>query len=475
MNLEEFRKNAYSVIDFIVEYYKNIENYPVLSQVKPREIYNQLPEHPNTIPDSFDEIMDDFTKILMPGITHWQSPNFFAYFNSNISLPSILGELLKSGLGTQCMMWQTSPAATELEELVMKWLAEMIALPPEFTGVSQDTASIATLCSILTAREKHSNYSVNTGGLSKNNFTVYCSVEAHSSIEKAVKIAGLGKNNLRKIAVDDNFSMNTEELEKTIIADKKNGFEPLCVVAAIGTTGTTSVDPIRKIGEICEKYNIWYHIDAAHSGNALILPEKRIFADGVELADTFVFNPHKWLFTHFDFSAYFVKDKEALVRTFEMSPEYLKSIENKVNNYKDWGIQLGRPFRALKLWFVIRSFGLKGLQDKLRFHFELTEFALNKFKEFNYFQIMAPVNFNVICFRYKPENTEDETEINYLNEKLMNTINKSGKIFFTHTKLNGKITLRLVIGQTNIDYKNVSNAINLINSEIKNLQEYDNQ
>ncbi|MFX0093171.1 MAG: pyridoxal phosphate-dependent decarboxylase family protein, partial [Candidatus Hodarchaeota archaeon] len=342
MKMEEFRRYAHEVVDWMIDYLENIENYPVMSQVKPKEVINQLPINPPQKSEPFKQILADFEKIILPGITHWQHPSFFAYFPANSSPPSVLAEMLTATLGAQCMIWQTSPAATELEERVMQWLGKMLGLPSNFTGVIQDSASTATLCSLLTAREQKSDYSINARGMSdKGIFTTYCSVETHSSIEKGIKIAGLGKVNLRKIPVDDKFAMIPEELEAAIQKDLAEGYQPLCTVATLGTTGSTAIDPLKKIGKICAKYNIWLHVDAALAGTALLLPEYRWMIDGIEYVDTFVFNPHKQMFTNFDCSAYFVKDPGALIRTFEILPEYLKTKEgDRVNNFRDWSIPL---------------------------------------------------------------------------------------------------------------------------------------
>jgi aromatic-L-amino-acid decarboxylase len=463
MELDEFRIKGYEIIDWIADYFQNIESFPVKSRLNPGDVIMNLQDVAPAKPESFDRIMSDFNKKILPGITHWQHPNFHAYFPANNSYPSILAEMLTSAIGAQCMMWQTSPAAAELEEVVMNWLKQMMGLPDEFSGVIQDTASTATLVSILTAREKISDYSINNNGfLGNENFRVYCSTEAHSSIEKAVKIAGIGKENLVKVPVGDNFELIPEELDKAIEIDIINGYKPLCVVAAIGTTGSTAVDPLKEIGEICEKYSLWLHVDAAFAGSALLLPEFQYMLEGIEYVDTFVFNPHKWLFTNFDCSAYFVRDKEALIKTFEILPEYLKTGEKQVNNYKDWGIQLGRRFRALKLWFVIRSFGVSGLQEKLRYHIKLANELKEKINYEDDFELMASVKFNVICFRYKPADVDDTNELNELNESILKEINDSGKLFMTHTKLNGKYVMRFVIAQTNVTGSHVEKAWELI-------------
>lgn len=464
MDIYEFRQHAHEMVDWICDYFKNIEQYPVKSPVSPGDIIRQLPSAPPETGEPYDALFNDFREIIMPGITHWQHPMFCAYFNANNSFPSLLGEMLTAALGAQCMSWQTSPAAAELEERMMQWMAQLLGLPGTFTGVIQDTASTATLCSLLSAREKFSDYSINNNGFyGRERFIVYCSSEAHSSIERAVKIAGLGKENLRKIEVDEQFAMVPSKLEEAVAADRAKGYVPLAVVAAFGTTGSTAVDPIETIGRFCSEQGIWLHVDAAYAGTALLLPEKRELIKGIEMADTFVFNPHKWMFTNFDCSAYFVKDKETLIRTMEILPEYLKTKEgDRVNNYRDWGIQLGRRFRALKLWFVIRTFGAEGLREKVRDHIRWARELAEEIDASEDFELMAPVPFATVCFRFKPEGVTDTETLNRLNMELMEALNGSGTLYLTHTKLNGRVTLRLVIGQTNMEKSHVERAWKLI-------------
>lgn len=467
MNSDDFRKFGHELVDWMADYLDDLANttkYPVKSLVKPKEIFNKLPDQPPSEAEPFSTIFKDFQDIIMPGITHWESPNFHAYFPANNSRLSILAEMLTATLGQQGMIWDTSPSAAELEEKVMNWLRDMMGLPKDFSGVIQDTASTATIVSLITAREKKTNYEINTKGLySFDKFTVYCSDQAHSSIEKGMKIIGLGKENLRKVPVDEDFALIPSKLEEMIKKDLQDGFQPLAVVAAIGTTGSTAIDPLKEIGIICkQKYNIWLHVDAALSGSALLLPEKRYMIEGIEFVDSFVFNPHKWLFTNFDASAYFVKDVEALVKTFEIMPEYLKTKSKGVNNYRDWGIQLGRRFRALKIWFVIRGYGVEGLQQKIRFHLELTQKIVKNIEQSDNFELLAPVPVNTICFRYKPSGINDETKLNELNEQLLDKLNSTGKVYFTHTKLNGKYTIRFVIGQTEVQERHVSFAWNMV-------------
>jgi aromatic-L-amino-acid decarboxylase len=472
MDLTEFRANAHTLVDWMADYLEQIEHYPVRSPAQPRDIFRQLPPHPPEQGEPFANIFHDFSEIILPGMTHWQSPSFFAYFPANSSPASILAEMLTATMGAQCMSWITSPAATELEERMMQWLQELIGLPEGFTGVLQDTASIATLCSVLTAREARSSYVINQIGFTSSmKFTLYASSEAHSSVEKAIKIAGFGRESLRKIPVDENYAMIPSELERTILDDINKGFTPLGVVAAVGTTGSTAIDPLRPIGELCRKHSLWLHVDAAFAGSALALPETRWMIDGIEFADTFVFNPHKWLFTNFDCSAYFVRDVRALVRTFEILPEYLKTPEGEqVNNYRDWGIQLGRRFRALKLWFVIRSFGVEGLREKLRYHLTLTGAQVSRIRQSADFELLAPVPLNTICFRYHPPGVDAQEVLNGLNADILERVNQSGKAFLTHTKLSGSFAIRMVIGQTSVQEHHVLATWDLLQQAARQIQ-----
>ncbi len=488
MNLKEFRKYGHYMVDRMADFFENIEQYPVKSKVNPGDIKNNLPLEPPERGEPFEAIMKDFDEIIMPGMTHWQHPKFFAYFPANSSYPSVLGEMLTAALGAQCMIWQTSPAAAELEERTMQWLRQIIGLPPGFDGVIQDSASSSTLCSLLTARERLTGYSVNDKGFPKDKtFTVYCSEETHSSIEKGVKIAGFGRENIRKIPVDEKFALIPEKLEEAIAEDRKAGLVPCCTVATIGTTGSTAIDPLLPIGKICSKYGVWLHVDAALAGSAMVLPEFRWMIEGIEYADTFVFNPHKWMFTNFDCSAYFAKDTEALVRTFEIMPEYLKTGEGKtVNDYRDWGIPLGRRFRALKLWFVLRSFGVDGIKATIKKHIDLTKDVVSWIEEAEDFELLAPVPLNTICFRYtpttvdggqdghalassSPESAETTEKLNKLNARLLEKINSTGEAFFTHTKLNGKYTIRFVIGQTYVEKRHVKEGWKLITETARSM------
>lgn len=464
MNNDEFRVWAHRIADRMADYFENIEEYPVKSNVKPGEILSQLPASPPAESEDMTQIIHDFESIIMPGITHWQSPNFFAYFPANGSYPSMLAEMLTASLGTQCMVWETSPAAAELEEMMMNWLKTMTGLPSGWDGVIQDTASTSTLAAILCAREKTTGYAVNDDGISgTETYRVYCSTETHSSVEKAVKIAGIGRKNLVKIPTDEQYRMDAGKLHKAITDDIASGFKPVCVVATLGTTGCTAIDPLKEIAKVCAETGVWLHVDAAYAGTALLLPEYRWMTEGIEQADSFVFNPHKWMFTNFDCSAYFVKDKEALLRTFEILPEYLKTgNRGLVNDYRDWGIPLGRRFRALKLWFVIRSYGVNQLQEKIREHIRIARWLEQQIMAHPDFEIMAPVPLSLVCLRYKPAHITGTDALNSMNEMLLAKLNTTGKIFLTHTKLNGKYTLRVSVAGTLTEQRHVEKAWELI-------------
>jgi len=460
INNDEFRKHAHDIVDWLADYYNEIESYPVKPDVKPGEIRNKLPDLPPGHSEDIDEIMKDFKDTVLPGMTHWQSPSYFAYFPANSSYPSLLAEMLTAGLAAQCMIWDTSPAAAELEEQMMEWLKMMTGLPESWEGVIQDGASTATLTSLLTAREVKAGFGINADGYrGQPVYRVYCSAEAHSSIEKAAKIAGFGTANVVKVGVDDDLALLPRELDAAIQKDIKDGMVPLAVVAAIGTTGTTAVDPIEEIGRICIKHNIWLHVDAAYSGTALLLEEYRWMIRGIEMADSFVFNPHKWMFTNFDCTAYFVKDPEMLIRTFEILPEYLKTFSRgRVNDYRDWGIPMGRRFRALKLWFVIRNFGVEGLKSKIRNHISMAAELEEWIKAEPDFEIMARRLFNLVCFRYRPKGMTDDDQVDRLNRDMEKKINDSGRLFLTHTRINGSYTLRMVIAQTSVEKRHVEAA-----------------
>ena len=474
MDSNEFRRYGHEIVEWIARYFENVEQYPVKSGVRPGEIKNALPELPPSGSESFDLFMKDFDEVIMPGITHWQSPNFFAYFPANSSPPSVLAEMLTAALGAQCMLWETSPAGTELEERMMEWLRSMMGIPPEFEGVIQDSASSSTLAALITAREKVTRYRSNREGLSDTGrMRIYVSGQTHSSVEKGAGIAGFGRDNLVRVEVRSDFSMDPEALERAIERDIASGYIPCCAIATLGTTGVTAIDPLRAMGEICRKHGIWLHVDAAIGGTALLLPEMRWMADGIEYADSLVFNPHKWMFTNFDCSVYFVRDAASLIRSFEILPEYLKTrTRGEVNDYRDWGIPLGRRFRALKLWAVIRSYGVEGLQSLIREHLRLAKMLAGLIEADRDFRLMAPVTLNTLCFRYCPAGMGDE-DANTLNEKINHALNDTGKIYLTHTKVEGRYVLRMVTAQTGVAERHVLQAWDLIRETASALSSQD--
>lgn len=457
MTPEEFRRHAHAMVDWMADFLEGVEQYPVRAQTRPGEIAARLPTQPPEAGEAMETIFADFQRDVLPGITHWQHPRFFAYFPANSSPPSVLAEMLTATLGAQCMLWQTSPAATEMETRVLDWLRQMVGMPEGFAGVIQDSASSAILAAILTAREKATGWGVNAEGLKAHPpLAVYTSEQTHSATEKNVKIAGLGLAGFRKIAVDEAFRLRVDALEAAIEEDIAAGITPACVVASVGGTGVGAVDPLRAIGELCRRHGIFLHVDAAWAGCALICPEHRWMFDGIELADSVVFNPHKWLLTNFDCSAHFVKDPDALIRTFSILPEFLKSREaDTVIDYRDWGVPLGRRFRALKLWFVIRSYGVEGLRAIIREHVRLAGLFADWVETDADFEIMAPPVLSLINFRYRPRGVDDPEELDRLNEALLHRINDDGRIYLTQNRVGGRYVIRMSIGQTTTEQRHV--------------------
>jgi len=465
MTPEEFRRYGHAVVDWIADYQSRIESFPVLSQAKPGQIRASLPPNPPAHGESFEAVLKDVEHLILPGVTHWQSPNFFAYFPCNASGPGILGDLVSSGLGVQGMLWSTSPACTELETHVMDWLVGMMGLQEKFLssgtggGVIQDTASSAVLCALLAARERASGYRTNQKG-GNGRLVAYASVHTHSSLEKAAMIAGIGTENLRLIEVDDKFAMKPEGLTRQLESDKIAGLIPCFVCATVGTTSSNAIDPVRAIGEICRKSYLWLHVDAAMSGTAMVCPEFRHLQDGVELADSYNFNPHKWMGANFDCSCFWVADRKALIQTLSILPEYLRNQATEsgaVIDYRDWHIQLGRRFRSLKLWFLIRHYGVEGLQENVREHVRLAQQFADWVRDDERFELAAPVPLNLVCFRHKGGDP--------INQAIMDRLNRSGDLFLTHTKLNGKFTLRLSIGQMHTQARHVESAWGRIKEE----------
>ncbi|UCG14543.1 MAG: aspartate aminotransferase family protein [Deltaproteobacteria bacterium] len=458
MTSKAFRYYGRAVVDWIADYFDRVESFPVLSQVKPGQIRASLPPAPPLEGERFESILEDVETGIIPGVTHWQSPNFFAFFPANTSGPAILGELLSAGLGVQGMLWATSPACTELETHVLDWLVDMLGLPPKFKsdgtggGVIQDTASSATLCALLAARERASNYESNNRGCD-GRLVAYASTQAHSSIEKAVKIAGLGRQNLRLIEEDDRFALRAEVLANQIQQDRAAGFIPCFVCATVGTTSSNAIDPVTEIGQICREQGLWLHVDAAMSGTAALCPEYRYIHAGIDMADSYCFNPHKWMFTTFDCDCFYVAEREALINTLSVLPEYLRnkaSESGAVIDYRDWHIPLGRRFRSLKLWFVIRHYGMEGLRYHIRKHVDLAQNLAKWVEDDHRFELAAPAPLNLVCFRHL---AGDE-----FNRKLMDHLNRSGEIYLTHTTLKERFALRFCVGQTHTEKRHVYQA-----------------
>lgn len=458
MSPEEFRHWGHAVVDWLAEYQRRVETFPVLSRARPGELRAALPPAPPPTGEPFEQILRDVETLILPGLTHWQSPNFFAFFPANNSGPSILGELLAAGLGVQGMLWITSPACTELETHVLDWLADLIGLPVQFKstgpggGVIQDTASSAVLAALLAARERATGFATNENGV-RGGLTAYASTEAHSSVEKAVKIAGLGRANLRRVPVDGRYAMRPDALAAQIAADRAAGLTPCFVCATVGTTSSNALDPVRAIGEVCRREGVWLHVDAAMSGTAALCPEFRWIQDGVELADSYAFNPHKWMFTNFDCDCFWVADRAALIRTFSITPEYLRNAASQsgaVIDYRDWHVPLGRRFRALKLWFVLRHYGVAGLQRHVREHIRLAQEFAAWVKASPDFELAAPAPLNLVCFRHRAGDD--------FNRRLLEAVNASGALYLTHTVLDGRITLRLCVGQTHTEARHVEAA-----------------
>lgn len=467
MNAEDFRRVGHEIIDWISDYFESIESRSVLAQCEYGDLIRDLPKEPPTKGEAMETIVDDVDKLIAPRLTHWNHPSFYALFSTSTSAPGIFGELFSAAFDVKAMLWRTSPAATELEQVALDWLRQMMGLDEGFEGVIYDTASVGSMHAIAAARERL-NLLIKEDGMSGRAelplLRVYCSEQAHSSIDKDVITLGLGQRSLRKIPTDNEFRMSVDELKKAIEEDKQNGILPFCVVATVGTTSTSSIDPVPEIAEVCKENNLWLHVDAAYAGSAAVVPEMQYVLNGCEYADSIVTNPHKWLFTPFDLSVLFLRDMDVLRKAFSLTPEYLKTSET-TPNLMDTGVQLGRKFRALKLWMVIRYFGHEGLAARIREHCRLARLFASWVEESNDWEILAPVPFGLVCFRANPSNKTEE-ELEAINEKIMNDINASGKAYLSHTKLNGKYTLRLAIGNIRTQERHIKEIWDLLNQEL---------
>jgi len=472
---ENFLEQAEKIAEWIANYLENIRHYPVLAPMKPGDIKQILPESAPYNPESFQQILEDFDQIILPGITHWNHPRFFAYFSITGSVPGILGEMLSAALNVNAMLWKSSPAATELEQVVLDWLRQMLGLPETFAGLINDTASVSSLCAMAAAREA-AGLNIREQGLAGRQdlppLRFYASTEAHSSIEKSAIVLGFGQNGLCKIPTDAAFRMDASVLQQAIEDDIKRGIKPIGVIATLGTTSTTSVDPVAEIAKICQQYQLWLHVDAAYAGVTAILPEKRALFSDWEFADSIVVNPHKWLFTPIDCSVLYCRRPEVLRQAFSLIPEYLKTAESEsATNLMDYGVSLGRRFRALKLWLVIRSFGQSGIIDAIREHIQFAQQLKSLIEVNSNFQLLAPVPFSTLVFRFIPRHKTvlPEAELTRLNQQLLENINQTGKVFLSHTVLKGKYGIRLAIGNLKTTWDDVLLAWHIIQSEAEKI------
>ena len=461
--IEDFRAAGHRLIDWVAEYLEHPERYPVLAQVAPGDVKNALPLAPPRAAEGLDDIIADFERVIVPGVTHWNHPAFYAYFSVSASAPGILGELLAAALNTNGMLWRTNPSSAELEQRALDWLRQMLGMGDGWFGMITDTASISTMLALAAAREARPELAVRERGLAGRTdvppLRVYCSEQAHSSVDKGAITLGLGYENVVHVPVDDAFRMRPDALAELVRADRERGLLPLACVATVGTTGTTSIDPVPAIADVCAREGIWLHVDGAYGGAAAVVPEMRHVLDGVERADSFVVNPHKWLFTPIDCSALYTRRPEVLRRAFSLVPEYLttRGDADDALNYMDYGVQLGRRFRALKLWMVIRAFGVDGIAERLRAHMALARELAGWVDASGDWELMAPVPFSLVCFRYAPAGTGD-AERDALNERIVQAVNASGRAFLSHTKLRGRYTIRLAIGNIRTERRHVEEA-----------------
>jgi aromatic-L-amino-acid decarboxylase len=474
MDLEEFRREGHRIVDWIADYLAAPDRYPVLSRVAPGQIANALPTSAPEEGEPFDRIFADFERHIIPGITHWNHPGFFAYFAITASGPGILAEMLAAGLNVQAMLWRTSPAATELEEVALGWLRDLMGLDRSFDGVIYDTASISTLHALAAAREQ-AIPDVRTKGLAGRAelppFRVYCSEHAHSSVDKAVLLLGLGQDAIQRIPADGSFAMRAEALGAAIDVDRRIGLLPLAVVATVGTTSSTAVDPVSAIADICQREQIWLHVDAAYAGVMAIAPAWRQVLSGADRADSLVVNPHKWLFTPFDLSVLYCRRMDVVRQAFSLVPEYLRTTDaGAVRNLMDTGIQLGRKFRALKLWMVLRYFGADGIRARLEEHVRLARVFADWVDAAPDWERLAPVPFSVVCVRYHPREEDDEQVLEAMNRAILERVNASGDVFLSHTKLGTAYVIRLAIGNIRTTEQHVARAWALLREAARDVR-----
>ncbi len=472
---EEFRKHGHQLVDWIADFLSNIDSIPVTPKMNPGDLAARLPAVAPDVGEPMTQILADVDRLIMPAMTHWNHPSDFAYFNSSGSGPGILGELLSGAFNVNCMTWQSCPAGTELEQVTLAWLRNLLGLPPEFWGIIYDGAASATLQGIAAAREQIAGLKVREEGLSGRaalpRLRLYASEQVHMSIDKAALTLGIGMAGVRKIPLDESYQMRPDLLEEAIAEDRADGWLPFCVVATVGTTSTTAIDPVPEIAEICQREDLWLHVDAAHGGIAAVVPGMRHLLDGCELADSIVVNPHKWMFVPIDLSAFYTRKPDVLKRAFSLVPEYLRSAhDSAVENYMEYGVALGRRFRALKLWFVMRYFGAQGLASRIREHFRLAGLFMRWIDEHSSFERMAPVPLTTVCFRAHPPGVEDLDELNDLNERLMEAVNATGLAFLTHTKLGEDLVLRLVVSHLRVREEHIVQVWELLQTTLAEVQ-----
>jgi aromatic-L-amino-acid decarboxylase len=467
----EFRHYGHQLVDWIADLFERIDAVPVATSMQPGELRSKLPQAAPLVGESMDAILSDLDRLIMPAMTHWNHPANFAYFNSSGSSPGILGEMLSAAFNVNCMTWQSCPAGTELEQVALNWLRELLALPRDMWGIIYDTASSASMHAIAAAREHVAGLNVREEGLCGRSdvprLRLYASEQAHMSIDKGALTCGIGLKGIRKIPLDDSFRMRPDLLQRAITEDRTEGWLPFCVVATVGTTSTTAIDPVPDIANICRREGIWLHVDAAHGGIAAIDPGMRHVLDGCEEADSIVVNPHKWMFVPIDLSAFYTRRPDVLKRAFSLVPDYLKSEhDTKVENYMEYGVALGRRFRALKLWFVLRYFGADGLTRRIKEHFRLGAMFSIWIDEHESFERLAPVPLTTVCFRAHPKGIDADEQLNNINDRLMNAVNASGRMFITQTKLSGRTVLRLVVSHLRTEEAHVRAAWQLLQDEL---------
>lgn len=468
MSPEEFRKYGHAVVDWIADYRQRIADLPVMSPVSPGQIKSLLPASPPERSEPFEAILADLDRVVLPGLSLWQHPRFFGYFPANASLASVLGDFVSTGLGVIGLAWQSSPALTELEEVMTDWLRQMVGLSNAWSGVIQDTASTSTLVALLSARERSTDYGFAQGGLQAEAqpLVVYVSAHSHSSVEKAALLAGFGRDNIHHVAYDARFAMSPDALDAAIRSDLAAGKTPCAVVATTGTTTTTAIDPVDTIAAVARHHGLWLHVDAAMAGSAMILPECRWMWEGIENADSLVLNPHKWLGAAFDCSVYYVHDPEHLVRVMSTNPSYLQSsADGQVNNYRDWGLPLGRRFRALKLWFLIREQGVSGLQARLRRDMENARWLADQVRATDGWQLLAPVPLQTVCVRHEPPglsgNLLDRHTLGWVDR-----LNRSGFTYLTPAVLDGRWMVRIAIGAEPTERRHIQQTWTAMQSEV---------